>query len=99
MEKFSCEIKGRSSRANYDVNNDVTTYVMLSCQPDKFKGVGFKYYHDVILRPGKSKYDVINFAVPVCHANKLLTTEIVDFVIYENNEEIDCIMRIPVGCK
>ena len=97
MEKFSCEIKGR--RVNYDVIHDVTTYVMLSCQPDKFKRVGFKYYYDVILRPGKSKYDVINFVVPVCDANKMLTTEIVDFIIYKNNEGTDYVMRVPVGCE
>ena len=95
MKKFHCEIKGQRKYVDYDA----TSFVKLSCQPSKVEGIGFKYNYEIKFIPEQSKYYHIIFRVPICKTNKTLTTEVVDFKIYENNKEVDYTMRIPVGCK
>ena len=95
MKKNYCEIKGQHKYVDYDA----TSFVKLSCQPSKAEGIGFKYNYEIKFIPEQSKYYHIIFRVPICKTNKTLTTEVVDFKIYENNKEVDYTMRIPVGCK
>ena len=40
MKKFHCEIKGQHKYVDYDA----TSFVKLSCQPNKAEGIGFKYH-------------------------------------------------------
>ena len=95
MKKFHCEIKGQHKYVDYDA----TSSVRLFCKPNKAEGIGFKYKHEIKFIPEKSKYNKIILRAPICKTNKILTTEVVDFKIYENNKITDYTMRIPVGCK
>ena len=49
--------------------------------------------------PSKHILDRIQFLAPICKADKVLHTEVVDFKIYENNVGKDYTMRIPVSCR